>query len=144
MNWEGEAPAEPAPVNWEGEAPAEPGPVAVPGPPAVRGALFRPVYEIVLGIAGGMVTVLFFAVWSRAFGGGNLGRIQGAAQMLTVLASALGPVVFEFCKKRYGSYTPLFYSLAPVCGVFALLACFTSLPASTAAGPGGQRTGAKD
>ncbi|MCE9532582.1 MAG: MFS transporter [Planctomycetes bacterium] len=83
-------------------------------------------YAVTMGVAGGMVTVLFFSIWSRAFGGGHLGKIQGAAQMLTVLSSALGPVVFEFCKKQYGSYSLLFYALVPICGLLALLAWFTT------------------
>ena len=33
----------------------------------------------ITGIAGGMVTVLFFAVWGEAFGRTHLGWIQGAA-----------------------------------------------------------------
>lgn len=84
------------------------------------------IYAVTMGIAGGMVTVLFFAVWSRAFGGAHLGKIQGAAQMLTVFGSALGPLVFEFCKKQSGSYTPIFYGLAPVCGLVALLAIYST------------------
>lgn len=80
------------------------------------------IYAITLGIAGGMVTVLFFAIWSRAFGGSHLGKIQGAAQMLTVLGSAIGPLAFEFCKQQTGSYAPLFYGLVPVCGLLGLIA----------------------
>ena len=49
---------------------------------------------VMLGVSGGMVTVLFFAVWGQAYGQTHLGRIQGAAQMLTVLASAIGPLIF--------------------------------------------------
>jgi MFS family permease len=101
--------------------------------PAVGTLTEAYVYAVVMGGAGGMVTVLFFAVWGRAFAGGNLGRIQGAAQMLTVLASALGPLVLESCKKATGSYTPIFYGLAPVCGLFAVLALATTLREPAAA-----------
>src|SRR5712691_2972260 len=45
-----------------------------------------------MGLGGGLVMVLFFSVWPRVFGRRHLGRIQGAAQALTVLASALGPL----------------------------------------------------
>jgi hypothetical protein len=37
-----------------------------------------------MGVAGGMLTVLFFIVWKQAFGQRHLGKIQGAAQMLSV------------------------------------------------------------
>ena len=59
-----------------------------------------------MGIAGGVITVVFFAIWSHAFGQRGLGRIQGAAQMLTVLASAVGPLVFAQCLTRFNSTRP--------------------------------------
>jgi MFS family permease len=68
---------------------------------------------VLLGISGGMVTVLFFAVWGHAFGQAHLGRIQGAAQMLTVLASAVGPLIFAKGFELTGSYTPGLWVLAP-------------------------------
>ena len=39
---------------------------------------------VVMGVAGGFVMVVFFSFWGRAFGDGHLGRIQGAAQVMTV------------------------------------------------------------
>lgn len=67
-----------------------------------------------LGAAGGGITVIFFAVWSRAFGRKHLGRIQGAAQLLSVLASAGGPLLFAACASRFGSYGPAMWMLVPV------------------------------
>jgi hypothetical protein len=66
-----------------------------------------------VGVSGGMITVLFFAVWSDAFGPAHLGRIQGAAQMLTVLASAVGPLIFAKGFELTGSYAPALWVLAP-------------------------------
>jgi cyanate permease len=66
-----------------------------------------------LGLAGGMITVLFFAVWGHTFGQAHLGRIQGAAQMLTVLASAVGPLIFAKGHELTGSYAPPLWLLAP-------------------------------
>lgn len=71
------------------------------------------VVAVMLGISGGMVTVLFFAVWGHTFGQAHLGRIQGAAQMLTVLASAIGPLIFAKGFELTGSYTPALWLLAP-------------------------------
>jgi MFS family permease len=71
------------------------------------------IVAVMLGISGGMVTVLFFAVWGHAFGEAHLGRIQGAAQMLTVLASAIGPLIFAKGFELTGSYTPALWVLAP-------------------------------
>ena len=81
------------------------------------------IIAVMLGISGGMVTVLFFAVWGHAFGQAHLGRIQGAAQMLTVLASAIGPLIFAKGFELTGSYTPALWVLAPcvlLVGVAAL------------------------
>ena len=66
-----------------------------------------------VGLSGGMVTVIFFAVWGRAFGRLHLGRIQGAAQMMTVLASAIGPLIFAQSQRLTGSYLAALWILAP-------------------------------
>ena len=62
---------------------------------------------VLLGLAGGMIIVIFFSVWSEAFGQRHLGRIQGAAQMLTVISSALGPVLFAKAFALDHSYSRL-------------------------------------
>jgi MFS family permease len=85
-------------------------------------------YAAVMGIAGGMITVLFFAVWGPAYGPAHLGKIQGAAQMLTVLASALGPLLLAMSKEYAGSYVLLFQCAAAVAAIFAIAAWFTPLP----------------
>lgn len=75
-------------------------------------------FSIVMGVAGGFVIVLFFTAWPKLFGRTHLGRIQGTAQMLTVVASAVGPLVLAKCHAWTGSYAAIFYLLA---GVVALL-----------------------
>ncbi|MEZ5284869.1 MAG: MFS transporter [Vicinamibacterales bacterium] len=67
---------------------------------------------VAMGVAGGFVMVVFFAFWGRAFGDGHLGRIQGAAQVMTVLGSAVGPLLFAWCVDVTGSYAFAFYALA--------------------------------
>jgi MFS family permease len=47
-------------------------------------------WAVMMGLGGGLVMVLFFSVWPRVYGRRQLGRIQGAAQAMTVLASAIG------------------------------------------------------
>jgi MFS family permease len=79
-------------------------------------------YAVVLGFAGGMVTMIFFAVWARLFGTAHLGRIQGAAQMLTVVASAFGPLLLALSKQHAGSYIPLFQIMAAASTVLAVAA----------------------
>jgi MFS family permease len=74
------------------------------------------IYALVMGLAGGFVIVIFFSFWSRTYGRAHLGRIQGAAQTLTVVASAVGPLLLAECVSRTGSYKAMFYLLAIVVG----------------------------
>jgi MFS family permease len=69
-------------------------------------------YAAGMGLAGTMTTVLFFTVWGQAFGRAHLGEIQSVAQMMTVLASALGPKLLAECEARTGSYMLIFQALA--------------------------------
>jgi MFS family permease len=96
--------------------------------PLVQTLLQVYLYAATLGSAGGMITVLFFAVWRKAFGPANLGKIQGAAQLLTVLASALGPLLLAEANRRTGSYTLIFQAGGAVSIVFALASFFTPVP----------------
>jgi MFS family permease len=85
-------------------------------------------YAAAMGVAGGMVTVLFFGIWRRAFGTTHLGKIQGAAQMLTVFASALGPELLARCQRWTGSYVPLYQYFALASGLLAVCAWWVPLP----------------
>jgi MFS family permease len=81
--------------------------------------------------AGGLLTVLFFAVWVEAFGPSHVGRIQGAAQMMTVLASAVGPLCVAWSRDELGSYLPIFSFLAIVSALFGLAALMIALPVAS-------------
>ena len=85
------------------------------------------IFATLIGLSGGMITVMFFAIWRR-FGSGHLGRIQGAAQMLTVLASAVGPLLFAQCAALTGSYTPILWTLAPCVFLVGLAALRVPVP----------------
>jgi cyanate permease len=87
-------------------------------------------YAVALAAAGGVITVTFFTVWRKAFGTTHLGRIQGAAQFLTVVFSALGPQLFGSAHTRLGSFTPLFPYLAGTAGLMAIAAAFVRRPSS--------------
>ena len=88
-----------------------------------------------MGLGGGLVMVLFFSVWPRAFGRRDLGRIQGAAQALTVLASAIGPLLLAWCVELTGSYAAMFRLLAGVVAAVAVAGFVVSLPAPPAPFP---------
>lgn len=83
---------------------------------------------VLMGLAGGFVMVLFFGVWAACYGRAHLGKIQGAAQLLTVVFSALGPVLLADCAALTGSYAFIFRLLAVVVGVLALAAWRVRLP----------------
>ncbi len=82
---------------------------------------------VVMGIAGGMVIVVFFAFWGHAFGRAHLGRIQGFAQALTVLASAIGPLLLARVA-ALGSYSNAFYALAMLVFTLSGWAWFVPTP----------------
>jgi MFS family permease len=83
-------------------------------------------YAALLGVAGGLVTVIFFGVWGQVFGTAHLGKIQGAAQMLTVLASAVGPLLLAASKEASGSYVLAFQCLAGCAVLLGLAAWWVS------------------
>jgi MFS family permease len=85
-------------------------------------------YGVGLGVASGAVALLFFAAWGKFYGHRDLGRIQGVAQMLTVFASAAGPLVQSAGRRYSGSYAAVFTALAVGVLVLAVLAWFTPLP----------------
>jgi MFS family permease len=76
--------------------------------PLVRTSAHVVLYTVAMGISGGVVTVVFFSVWGQAFGRSHLGRIQGCAQMLTVFASAAGPLLLAETLRHTGSYDLMF------------------------------------
>lgn len=91
-------------------------------------------YAVVMGVAGGFVMVVFFAFWGRAYGRTHLGRIQGAAQALTVLASAVGPLLLARCVEWTGSYATAFYALAVVVVALGAAAVVVRVPVSAESG----------
>ena len=86
------------------------------------------IYAAVMGLSGGFVIVIFFSFWSAAYGRKHLGKIQGVAQALTVIASALGPLFLAETVSRTGSYASIFYLLTVVVILLAVLAWFVKVP----------------
>ena len=85
---------------------------------------------VAMGLAGGFVMVVFFSFWGMAYGRTHLGRIQGAAQALTVFASAVGPLLLASWAETTGSYAGAFYALAAVLGLLAAAALIVRVPAA--------------
>lgn len=87
-------------------------------------------WAISMGLGGGLVMVLFFSVWPRVFGLRHLGRIQGTAQALTVVASAVGPLLLAWCVEWTGSYAAMFRVLAGLITLVSLAAFVAPMPAA--------------
>ena len=101
---------------------------ALVGLPWLRAAWQVYVFAVVMGVAGGFVIVIFFSFWAKTFGRAHLGRIQGTAQMMTVLGSAIGPLVLAKCYAWTGSYASVFYILAAVVALTGVAACIVKSP----------------
>ena len=87
-------------------------------------------WATLMGLGGGLVMVVFFSAWPRVFGRLALGRIQGTAQAMTVVASAVGPLMLARWVEWTGSYSGMFTLLGVVVLFVALTACVVPLPDS--------------
>ncbi len=85
-------------------------------------------WAVMMGLGGGLVMVLFFSVWPRVYGRRQLGRIQGVAQAMTVVASAIGPLLLAACVELTGSYAAVFYILAAAVGAVGAAAIAVRMP----------------
>ncbi len=79
------------------------------------------------GICGGAFAVLFFVGYGKAFGPKHLGRVQGIAQAVGVVASALGPKLLAETQMATGSYWLAFRWLGFVAIIFAIVAWCTPM-----------------
>lgn len=104
---------------------------ALIGLPSIKTVGQVDVFAVVMGVAGGFVIVIFFSFWAKTFGRAQLGRIQGTAQMMTVLASALGPLLLAKCHAWTGSYATVFYAQAAVVVLLGIAAWCVRLPRRT-------------
>lgn len=91
--------------------------------PLVRSVEWAVGFGVLLGVAGGVITVVFFAVYGHTFGRTHLGGIQAVVQVLAVLASAVGPVLLAWVRAETGGdTTPFFLAFAVVSAVLGVLA----------------------
>jgi MFS family permease len=96
--------------------------------PLVRTHTHVLLYGAAMGTSGGIVTVVFFSVWGQVYGRQHLGKIQGCAQMLTVFASAIGPLLLAETLERTGSYDSMFYGLAVTVAALGVGSWLVRLP----------------
>lgn len=80
-------------------------------------------YATLLGGGGGVITVVYFAVYGHTYGRTHLGNIQAAVQVLSVLASASGPVLLASVRTWTGGRTdPFFFAFAAITAGLAVAA----------------------
>jgi len=72
--------------------------------------------------------VVHFAAWGHFFGRSELGRIQGVAQIVSVIASAIGPVMMATSHDSRHSYLPIFSQFAIAVFVLAVAAALVRVP----------------
>jgi len=107
--------------------------------PFVRSLAGAAVYAGLLGVAGGVITVIYFAVYGRTYGRAHLGSIQAVVQVLSVFASAVGPVLLsEVRADTGGSTTKFFAAFAGVALVLGIAAWFVRPPARGSSESGGK------
>jgi MFS family permease len=111
--------------------------VALLALPQVRTFAHVVLYGIAMGVSGGVVTVVFFSVWGQVFGRSHLGGIQGCAQMLTVFASAIGPLLLAQTLRQTGSYDLVFEGLAVVVVLLGIASWTVAVPARQTEGNSG-------
>jgi MFS family permease len=80
-------------------------------------------FGLILGASGGVVTVVFFAMYNALYGRGRLGQIQGVAQAVSVFASALGPLLLAASRQWNGAHLFFFETAAAAAVPFAV-ACW--------------------
>jgi hypothetical protein len=96
--------------------------------PTIRSLPTLKLYAVAMGVSGTTTTVLFFTIWAQAYGRKHLGQIQSVAQMLTVLASALGPKLFAESFEACGTYAPVFRWLAMAVLVLSAVSLIVRVP----------------
>ena len=97
--------------------------------PSIRTVNQLRMYGSAMGFVGGLVTVVHFAAWGHFYGRRELGKIQGVAQVVTVVASSIGPLLMASCHETGHSYLPIFYQYAVCIFVLAVAAAIVKAPA---------------
>jgi len=89
---------------------------------------FAMLHAVPFGMAGGVVPVMYFTCYAKAFGREHLGKIQGSAQLLACFASASGPLLLGWSKDQFGVYWPPMQLLSLVLGLLGIAAWFVRRP----------------
>jgi MFS family permease len=100
--------------------------------PTVRDTRSAVAYAVLLGSAGGAITVIYFAIYGHTFGRTHLGAIQATVQVLSVLASAAGPVILAATRVYLNSSDPFFYGFALATAILSVAVFLVRPPTQSA------------
>lgn len=62
------------------------------------------VYAVILGVGSGMQAMVSRITWAHYYGRHGLGQVQGAAMMVMIVSSALGPVTLAALRDWFDGY----------------------------------------
>jgi MFS family permease len=82
------------------------------------------VYGLLLGAGSGLQMVLGGVVWAEYYGRRGLGQVQGAASMVSIVASAVAPLPLAALQQAFAGYGPglaIFAAVPAVCALIVLL-----------------------
>ena len=96
--------------------------------PAVINVPMAMAYGALLGVSGGIITVIYFAVYGHTYGRGQLGSIQATVQVLSVFASASGPVALAGSRTFMHGSDGFFFVSAALASVLAAVTWFLKPP----------------
>ena len=100
-----------------------------PALPHVSTPLHVMLQAVAMGVAGGFVMVVFFSFWGRTYGHDIWAAFKVRRRRMTVLASALGPLLLAWSVDATGSYATAFYALAVTVMGLGATAAVVSIPA---------------
>jgi hypothetical protein len=89
----------------------------------IESAQIAVVYAALLGVCQGSSQVVNSVTWAHFYGRFGLGRIQGAAVMVNITASALGPLPLAMLEGTFDGFRPGIVVLAvlPALAIGAIL-----------------------
>lgn len=96
--------------------------------------LLATLYAVVLGASGGFSRIVGGVTWAHFYGRRGLGRVQGSAVMVSITASALGPLPLAWLQAQFDGFRPGIAILA-VLPVAALVAVALARPPVERAAP---------
>jgi len=64
------------------------------------------VYAMIIGASGGFSRIVTSVTWAHFYGRQGLGRVQGSAVMVSITASALGPLPLAWLQAQFDGFRP--------------------------------------